>query len=278
MSKASNVPAKVGETPKSLAQSVGAVPDFMKSQAVEGVELLAKYQATPRLGIVQGSSLPERKAEHGEGGVAVFPEGLHIAGQGEEFVAIPICFWVTWEKWSDINDHSQPMVLETTQDETSEMARRAKDRVKRTEKYSVNGTDFKYKYVESLNFIMVIDSGPAKGEIVVMSFHIGEHRVGLTLSGNIKRRACSIYGNRFSFKTQIRTRNNRSWYGFELNNPSDEEGGFVRDPARYEALKVMHRDFDTLVKSSKIVITRDDDDAKAGEGEGTTDTGDQLPV
>jgi hypothetical protein len=264
--------------PKSLTLSAGEMPEWMKSQQVEGTDMLSKYQSTPRLGIVQGSSKPERKAEHGEGGVAIFPDGVHVANVGEEFVIVPIIFWVTWEKWSDINDTSQPMVLETTQDETSDIALRAKDRLKRTERYTVAGNDYKYKYVESLNFICLIDSGPAKGEIVSMSFHIGEHRVGLTLSGNIKRRKNSIYGNRFAIKTSVRNRNNRSWYGFDINNPGDAAGGFVREQAQYNDLRELHRQFDSLVKASKIVVGRDDDDDDTVIDGETTDSKDALPI
>lgn len=277
-SSALAAPVPVAEQkPKSLALAAGAMPDWMREQQVEGTDMLGKYQSTPRLGIVQGSSKPERKAEHGEGGVAIFPDGLHVAKMGEEFVIIPIIFWVTWEKWSDINDTSQQMVLETTQDETSDIALRAKDRLKRTESYKIGSNDYKYKYVESLNFICLIDSGPAKGEIVSMSFHIGEHRVGLTLSGNIKRRKNSIYGNRFSIKTSVRNRNNRSWYGFDINNPGDEAGGFVRDQAQYNNLRELHREFDSLVKAAKIVVGRDDDDDNIGGGE-STDSKDALPI
>ncbi len=278
-SSALSAPVPASEQrPKSLTLAAGEMPAWMKTEKAEGTDMLGKYQSTPRLGIVQGSSGPERKAEHGEGGVGIFPDGIHVADSGQEFVIIPLVFWVTWEKWSDINDQSQPMVLETTQDETSDLALRAKDRLRRIEKYTVNGNDFKYKYVESLNFIALIDSGPSKGEMVSISFHIGEHRVGLTLSGNIKRRKNSIYGNRFSLKTTVRTRNNRSWYGFEINNPGDETGGFVRDPEVYKSLQQVHRDLDGLVKSSKIIVGRDDeDDSNDGSG-GSTDGDGSLPV
>jgi hypothetical protein len=271
------VPAVVSDPrPKSLSLAAGAMPEWMKNERVEGTDTLGKYQSTPRIGIVQGSSKPDRKAEHGEGGVAIFPDGVHVADSGEEFVIIPLVFWVTWEKWSDINDQSQQMVLETTQDETSEIAVRAKDRNRRNETYRVGNNDYKYKYVESLNFICLLDSGPAKGEVVSISFHIGEHRVGLTLSGNIKRRKNSIYGNRFSLKTSIRNRNNRSWYGFEINNPAGEPGGFVRDQDQYKSLQQMHRDLDSLVKSAKIAVGRDEDDA--GDNGGGADGDGSLPV
>lgn len=273
------VPASEAPERKSLAMLAGDMPEWMKGEKVEGTDSLGKYQSTPRLGIVQGSSKPERKAEHGEGGVAIFPDGLHVADPGEEFIVIPLVFWPTWEKWSDINDASQQMVLETTQDETSDIALRAKDRNRRVESYKVGNNDFKYKYVESLNFIVLIDSGPAKGELVSMSFHIGEHRVGLTLSGNIKRRKNSIYGNRFSLKTSVRTRNNRSWHGFDINNPGDTDGGFVRNQELYKSLQQMHRDLDSLVKASKISVTRDDEDAGGDEGgTGGTDGDGSLPV
>ncbi len=232
------------------------VPDFLMTEEKEGVDDLAKHQTTPRLAIVQGQSDPERKTQFGEGAVAIMPDGVKVAAKEEEFVAIPLVFWPTWEVWSDINDQQTPMVTETTTDEGSNIAQRCKSPDTREERYGDRG-EFLRRYVECLNFIFRIETGEAKGQIAIITFNGGEHYTGAKLCGMLKRRTFSIYANRIAFKASLRTRNNRSWYGLDFNNPSDGNAT-VQSKEEYEALKKMHRDLADMVGASKITVSRDD--------------------
>ncbi len=233
------------------ADSALVIPDWMQSEAIVGVEQVGEHMTTPRLVIVQAMSEEERKEAFGEGGVAIMPDGVKIADKGEEFVAIPLVFWPSWEIWSDINDATAPMIEDSTQDPNSDIARRARTKDAREEMY---GDGFKRRFVESLNFIVLIDSGPAVGEVASLSFNVGEHYTGSKLCGMLKRRPCSIFANRIAFKTASRKRNNRSWYGFDFNNP--ETDPIIQDKEQYDKLASMHADLTRLV--SQVVVTRED--------------------
>jgi hypothetical protein len=161
------------------------------------------------------------------------------------------------------------MVEESTQDPTSDIARRAKNKEAREEAY---GDGFKRRYVESLNFIMQIDSGEASGELATVSFSVGEHYTGSKLCGMLKRRPCSIFANRIAFKTTSRKRNNRSWYGFDFNNPAEDP--IVQDKETYDQLATVHEDLSRMVDASKILVNRDD----VADGTVAEVVGDDIPV
>lgn len=254
MAKKTTTPTE--ETGSDLAVAEVNLPAFMQEVEVEGVDDLSKFQTTPRLTIVQGQSSPDRKEAFGEGGVCVMPDSTEVAGKGDEFTVIPVVFWVSWEVWSDINDTASMMVMETTQDESSDIARRCKSPDTREERYG-DRDEFTRKYVESLNFIVRIEDGPAAGTFATLSFNGGEHYTGQKLCGLIRRRNCSIFANRIALKSAVRSRNNRSWYGFDFNNPADGHA-VVQTQEDYEELQTMHRQLADMVGASKIRVNRED--------------------
>ena len=243
------------------------VPDWMQQEEVKGVDSVGEFMVTPRMTIVQAMSDHERKEAFGEGGVAIMPDGIKVASMDEPFVVIPLIFWASWEIRSDLNDSATPMIENSTQDPSSEVARKARCKDTREETY---GNGFTRKYVEALNFIVKIDSGEAKGELATISFSIGEHHTGSRLCGLLKRRPCSIFANRIELKTAVRQRNNRSWYGFEFNNPVDTP--IIQDKETYMELSKMHDSLKGLVSSEAFKV--------ADEGSTTSPTVDSeaLPI
>tara|TARA_Y100001938_G_scaffold125666_2_gene176840 strand:+ start:977 stop:1804 length:828 start_codon:yes stop_codon:yes gene_type:complete len=233
------------------------VPDFMQTAETEGLDEISKYQTTPRLTLIQGQSSPERKEQFGEGGVCIMPDNVGIAEPGEEFTVVPLVFWVTWEVWSDINDPTLPMVCESTMDETSDIARRAKNADLREEVYG-DRSEYRKNYIECLNFIVAIDGGPSDGTIATLTFSKGEHYAGSKLCSFLKRRKVPIYGNRIALKSQARTRNNRSWWGLEFNNPADGNA-FVTSKEKFEEFQAMHRELADLMRTSSLSVNREDD-------------------
>ena len=243
------------------------IPEWMKDEVIEGVETVAEFQTTPRIAIVQAMSQPERKELVGEGGVAIMPDGVAVAKKDEEFVVIPLVFWPTWEVHSDINDTSSPFVMESTSDANSQIARLSKGRDTRNESY---GEGFSKKYLECLNFVVRIESGPATGELGTLTFSGGEHYTGSKLCGLLKRRSCSIYANRIALSTAMRQRNNKSWWGFDIANP--EDGAVVSDKETYDTLAEIHKGLARMVDTSKLLVSRDE---KVAGAQGSLDT---LPI
>jgi len=240
------------KTETELATSTDApivVPEWMQQEEVKGVDNVGEFMVTPRMTIVQAMSDIERKEAFGEGGVAIMPDGIKVADNGEPFIVIPLIFWASWEVRSDLNDSATPMIENSTQDPNSEIARLSRNKDTREETY---GSGFTRKYVEALNFIVKIDSGEAKGELATISFSIGEHHTGSRLCGLLKRRPCSIFANRIELKTAVRNRNNRSWYGFEFNNPVDTP--IIQDKDVYDELSMMHDSLKGLVSSEAFKV------------------------
>jgi hypothetical protein len=225
------------------------VPDWMQQEEVKGADTLGDFMVTPRMTIVQAMSDHERKDAFGEGGVAIMPDGIKVAGKDEPFVVIPLIFWASWEQRSDLNDSATPMIENSTQDPNSEVARKARNKDTREETY---GNGFTRKFVEALNFIVKIDSGEAKGELATISFSVGEHHTGSRLCGMLKRRPCSLFANRVELKTAVRQRNNRSWYGFEFNNPVDTP--IIQDKEVYDKLSAMHDSLKGIVDSGAFKV------------------------
>jgi hypothetical protein len=229
------------------------IPDWMKEEKIEGVDNVGEFQTTPRLSIVQAMSQAERKDLVGEGGVVIMPDGVPVAKKDEEFTVAPLVFWPTWEAHSDINDAASPFIVEQTTDPTSALAIKSRTKETREEVY---GDGFKMKYVECLNFVVRIESGAAIGELATMTFSSGEHYTGAKLCGMLKRRPCSIFANRIALKVVLRTRNNRSWYGFDITNPAD--GAIVEDKAVYDELAEIHQGLARMVNTSKLIVSQED--------------------
>jgi len=240
-----------------------SIPDWMQTEEVKGVDGVGEFMTTPRLTIIQATSEQERKENFGEGGVAIMPDGVKVADKDEEFIVIPLVFWATWEIRSDINDTTLPMIENSTQDPTSDIAKRSRGKDTREEMY---GDGFKRKYVECLNFIVRIDSGEAMGELATMSFSVGEHHTGSRLCGLIKRRPCSIFANRIALKTTLRQRNNRSWYGFDFNNPDTDP--VIQDKEMYDELSKIHESLSRLVDTNNLVVNREDETEATPVAEG----------
>ena len=260
---------------------VGAAPAHLaKAEGEErlGTAMASKYQTINRISIVQSQSGKQRRDMFGLGAFAMLPDGVLVAEPDTPFIGIPLLFWPTWEKWSDYNDKASPTVIETSLDEFSDIAVRSKAPSTRQEPY---GNGFNYSYIESLNILVMIDSGPAQGEVAVMSFAKSDHYAGKQIAKIIERSDTDIFARRIEFGTIDKTDGSNDWYGIALNNPSEEDGGVWIKPEQIEELKALHIEADKAHKANLIVINRDDEPETGGAGGsagGSGDYGDLPPV
>ena len=254
-------------------------PSYLVKSAEDrlGVDRASKYQTVNRLSIIQSSSKSERKQEFGEGAVAMFPDGIKVCEPDGKIIVVPVLFFPTWEIWSDYADKDSDTILDQVFEEQHEIARRSKQKDLRTEKYGEGGRYTKV-YVESLNLVVRIETGDAKGEMCILSFNKGEHRVGRTMAGMIRRSPTDIFGRRVELTISLRTGDNE-WFGFDLNNPSAEDGGPWVAEADIPILEALHIEADAAYKARLIAINRDDD-APSGGGSGSSgiDDDDLPPV
>ena len=249
-----------------IAATQPQAPAYLANEKAEGIDGLAKFKRPPRIVLVQPQSKSERKAMFGgEGVVGLMPAGVPVALMGEEFVVAPLAFFPTWEKRSDYNDTGADFILDQSFDEHSEIAKKSRSKNTRNEKYGDSG--FEASYVESLNFIVAIESGDCIGEVGIVSFSGGEHHTGIDLCDTIDRRGHSIFANRFSFKSKLRQRTGTEWYGYDINNPTEEQGGAFADKPRYDELTEIHKGLMHFIESRTIVLDPDD----GGSGEAPSD-------
>ena len=258
-------------------------PAFLQKSKDErvGVDQAAKYQTINRIGIVQPQSGKQRREEFGVNSFVMFPDGIQVAEPGEPFIGIPLFLYPSWEKWSDYNDDESATVIESVLNENHEIARRSKAKATRTEAYG-DDNQFNYSYVESINVAILVDSGPAKGEIAIVSFNKSDHYVGRQVSTMISRSDTDIFARRIEFSTVDRTDGKNDWHGFKVNNPTEEQGGTWISEDRVEDLLAMHKEAEGAYNANLIVINRDDDAGGGSGGGGYGDDGgftggDDLP-
>lgn len=249
-----------------------AAPDFMGGEAT-GAEAASKYRTTAFSKIVQSSSNSDLKALFPEGSFILTPENTLVATMGQEFVVIPLVMFTTYEKWKHLDDNVDGgcgVVIEKTMDEDSEIAKCAVDFDRMYEPYPDGRTDRKgnvmsYRYVESLNVIMVIDHCDASPELVgspfFYSFNKGEFKTGRQFSTHVDRRQKAIFGIRLALKTEThksKKNPNEGWIGFGINNPTEEQGGgWVVDPTYFEKLRTDHENFVKVIKAGTFEFQQD---------------------
>jgi hypothetical protein len=197
------------------------LPDYLNTESPEGIGTVGEYQTTPRIKIVEGMSSPELKDEYGEGTLVVMPDGVPVAKVSEPFQAIPVIFWPSWVKYSDLKDTSSAVRVAQTLDPRSELAQLSRNHETRRVPYD-NQPDMFWTHSENLNFIIEICTGPAEGMVAALEYSRGRYLVGQRLCGYLKRRGCHIYANRLQFESGRTTnRQNQSWYevDFVAGNP-----------------------------------------------------------
>jgi len=209
-------------------------PAFLESYGAEGIEGTADYQQTPVLKTIQAQTGEELQDEFGVGSVGVGPDNVLVAETGEPFVASPVFWWPSWQTWADIDDGPNGPIFETM-NPNHPVAIKSKSKESRNEVYPDDPGKF-YTHAESLNFVLAITDGPAKGFIAVARFQRGGHGVGRRLCGFLARQGLAIFAHRLSFRTD-RTKNSagQTWYQLDWKpaDPpyitSEEEAQFLKD-------------------------------------------------
>ncbi|HKX46184.1 MAG TPA: hypothetical protein VJP77_05740 [Planctomycetota bacterium] len=245
------------------------IPAYLAKTKAEGLDVLAEYQQLQRLKVVQGMTDADLRREFPVGSLVLSPERSLVAKPREAVEASLLYFWPSWEKWADMTDTEQGgRPLASSLDPTSDVARKAKDFERRKEAYADN-TDKRqrfYRFVESLNFALMIDTGPAAGAVAVLPYNKGSHKFGARLCGYLKRRAVAVYANRIELVTK------------ELPSPVGQGSyevvdwrGAERPFAAEERLALLKATFDGFEKAHGARTleyaqeTPDDDDGAMGD-------------
>lgn len=243
------------------APAKGGMPAILQQENPAGLDEVAENVATPRLRIMQDIAKDDSLKERFESGeVYVAPIGKTVAAMGETFVVIPVLHYVTFEIHSDINDDSNPMVIESTRDRNSEIAKRSQDRDLREEDYKVGSNKYTKKYLKCLNYIFLVDSGPCKGMLAVYTFSSGDYKKGEILNTLIKTRESPvIWGNRFELGiTRSKNRNGNTWWSFEFFDPEDESGDYIQTQDMIDKCRSLFEGFTSMLESGEFVVASED--------------------
>lgn len=239
------------------------------AEADGSIAELQQYRIVPRVTIVQAMSKGELKDKFGEGAVVLMPSRSPVAKAGESFLFLPILFFVEFTKWRDINDASGLAVLDRSFDPASDIAMRSKSPDRRLEPYGDKG-EFKYRYVEALNFAGLILKPGENGAVddltpCALSFARGEHFNGQTFIGEIMKRrigpgqpVAPLWSQIWRMRTEThRNKAGKEWKGFGFDVDSDRP--WVTEDEAPKFLE-LHQQLAIDLKRKKLAIDQTDMD------------------
>jgi hypothetical protein len=236
------------------------VPAYLADRPAEGIEHVGEYQQTPRVKVLQAQAMREKTRElqetFGPGAVIIMPDELLVAEFGRPWHVVPLFFWPSWARWSDLNDTAGEGLILETQDPNHALARLARNPETREQPYEDNPR-FRYRNVENLNFACAIQDGPASGAIAVFTFTRGSHAVGRSLCGYLKRRGVAIYANRLRMETKhVPNVVGQMYYRIEFRG-ADEP---FLDPADIERTAALHADLKRAFEASQLGVAQGHED------------------
>ena len=251
-------------------------PAFLAEHAAsdESLQDLKKDVIVPYLKITQAMTSDELKDKVGGDGVACIPSAQAIiAKKGEPFLFVPLFFFKEFCKWKDLKDKEGSAILERTFDPTSDLAKRAQDKLLRKEKYE-HHDDWYFRYVEHLNYVGVIYKHESFGTApLVIGFSRGSHGTGRSFATAISMRKIRneeqvftppLWSQVWEMKVEKRTnQNSQSWWGLGFGNPN------VSYIEQEEAplFKQAHLDHKKLFQENRLKVEVDEEEASTTNDE-----------
>lgn len=195
----------------------------------------------PRIKIVQNTAGGSLADNFTPGDIVLMPGEAMLAAVEKKskasdppFKVVPIFYFEEYCFWSHLDDSDAPAVMNRSHDKKGQIARNAKDKDLRFQKYdwdNENGVlnisdDGKYlgRNVEHLNFAsMIYDvDNPLNGEIAVLSFSRGEIGVGTQFISACMLRKIPLWTQVWQFSVAHREKGAaRKWWGLDYTSPED---------------------------------------------------------
>lgn len=253
------------------------LPAHLQSAMIDtGTEGMGQFIIPPRIKIVQPVSRGEYKDKFSPGDAVLVPQLIKITSlevddrgrpknESAGVVFTPLFFFPEYCLWNPLESKgNMPMIRESSFDPTSALAVRARDPKRRFEACP-EIPDKMMRYVEHLNFVVLIHADGLNMLPAILSFSRAEHRAGSNFIALIKMRMAPMYGCKFIMKTRYRENDKGQWYGVDVENPPEAVGAFVDEDMfaytsyQYNELKKAHAD-------KSIQVNHDfDEDALEGQ-------------
>ena len=255
------------------------LPEYMVDEEVQGLELLGNYIIPPFLKIVQKQASEELLQTFSAGDVILSPlnamvaemprndKGKVVEGGRAIFQIVPILFYPEWLVWNPIElKGAESAIRGRTLDPNDPIAAKARNVSLRLEPHPTR-PDLKIRYIEHLNFIVILYKHGLGREPAILSFSRGEWKSGSKFASLIKMRHAPIYGCIFDVSVGPGMRHNDKgdWYGFDVANP-EENGPWVNGD-EFTIFKELHTTFSDYHREKKIQaqyeVTEENDEASA---------------
>lgn len=249
------------------------------------LEGLKEHRVVPRLKIIQGSSGQELRDQFGAGSVIIRPGDqlvCHFAkdssmdDQVTSFQFVPLFFFVEFAKWQDLKSAGQGAnVITRTFDDTSEVAKRCRNKDLRFELYEGHGNlpeaeQRYYRYVEHFRFVGCIYGDHILSDVpVVLSFERGEFGQGKNFISAASLRRVQNEGEMISVPLWMQVWEfstiyhdptpDKKWYGFRFSPAPLIETDHVAK------MKERHEEFKSLFQKQRLTVDESgetDQDAK----------------
>jgi len=235
------------------------LPTFLQGITDTGTEDMGQFIVPPRIKVVQPVSRGEYKEKFAPGDAVLIPQMIKVTGlildeknrpqnESDAVVFTPLFFFPEYCLWNPLESRGTlPMVRASSFDPKSDIAIASRD-PNRREVPCPEMPDKKMRYVEHLNFIVLIHGDGLNMLPALMSFSRSEHRAGTNFMALIKMRMAPMYGCKFVFRTRYRENDRGQWYGIDIENPPEAIGAFVDDKTfavtqhHYLELKKAHAD------------------------------------
>jgi len=260
---------------------VMGVQDLLKYEEKDtSLETLQEYVIVPFVKVIQGMSDQALKDQFGEGTAIIRPGDVKIGDKEKGFLFVPLFFFTTFRQWADRKDDSI-MIVESTYDPNSTIAKNSRDPEKRVQVYEEDRDKDKpreYRFVEHLCFIGVIFDGDYEGERCLLSFQKGDFRVGRAFASGAQMRKVKIEDEKkqvplwaqvWNINVSLRDRNGNKWWGFDPSNPPEGIEAII-PPEKYAEHAAAFEELSKAHANNKIRVDGEDSDPD----EGATDSGD----
>lgn len=243
------------------------LPAHLRVVTETGAEDMGQFIVPPRVKIIQPTSKGEYREKFSPGDAILVPQMIKIVGlrldernrptnESDGVIFTPLFFFPEYCLWNPLESRGTlPMIRASSFDPKSDIAAACRDPQRRLTPCPEMPTE-NMRYVEHLNFIILMHGEGFNVIPALLSFSRAEHRAGTNFIALMKMRLAPIYGCRFEMKVRYRSNDRGQWYGIDVDNPQIDP--FV-DERTFEITKHHYHELKKAHENRAIKVDHDDD-------------------
>lgn len=241
-----------------------AIPDYLKEDTAEGLDMVGGMIKPLRLRVVQSMSKELKDLGFAEGDAVVTPINVKVGDRANPINAIVL---LSWADYLCLNPRGAGLfwIRSSSTDQRSIEAQKARKMAK--EDLPEGTIDPKTKqvyqieYVKACNFLMFL---PEHSITVLATWMKGEAKYGEAFSTLLMARGVSVYASQYQLTIAKRTNaRNESWDGLTASNSPDNRGWCPQE--LLPAVRGMHNHYKEQWAAANIDAGYDDMTEPQGE-------------